>query len=49
MFDMFVRHKKRCSMCGCYMYHDMPEDICEVCLDELLNSEPEYDEELDEW
>ena len=44
MFDLFTRNKKRCAICGCLMYHDMPDDICEICVDELLNSDPEEEE-----
>jgi hypothetical protein len=41
---MFLTKKKRCSVCGCYMYHDMQDDICEICLDELLGSESDDEE-----
>lgn len=43
---MFLTEKKRCSVCGCYMYHEMLDDICECCLDELIDSDLE--EESDE-
>ena len=32
--------KKRCSICGCHMYDDSDSDICEICIDELYESEP---------
>lgn len=40
--------KKRCTICGCYMYSDSDSDICEICLDELYESDPgePEDEEL---
>lgn len=47
LYDLFGRTKKRCTMCGCHMYDDSDSDICEVCVDELLESdpgEPEADE-----
>jgi hypothetical protein len=31
--------KKRCSICGCHMYDDSDSDICEICIDELYESE----------
>lgn len=42
---MLFTEKKRCIVCGCYMYHEMLDDICEVCLDELTSESDE--EELD--
>lgn len=39
--DVLTRFKKRCTMCGCYMYDDSDSDICEVCVDELYASDPE--------
>lgn len=32
--------KKRCTICGCHMYDDSDSDICEICIDELYESEP---------
>lgn len=32
--------KKRCSICGCYMYSDSESDMCEICVDELYDSDP---------
>ena len=32
--------KKYCTMCGCIMDEKHDGDICEVCLDELYESEP---------
>lgn len=32
--------KKYCSMCGCIMDQKHDGDICEVCLDELYESDP---------
>ena len=31
--------KKRCTICGCYFYDD-ESDMCEICLDELFESDP---------
>lgn len=44
--------KKYCSMCGCIMDPKHDGEICEVCLDELYESDPGEDdlelmEELD--
>lgn len=44
-YDLFYKPKKRCTMCGCYMYDDSDSDICEVCVDELLASDPGSGEE----
>ena len=44
--DVLARSKKRCTMCGCHMYDDSDSDICEVCLDELSESDPEDPEEV---
>ena len=30
--DVLIRSKKRCTVCGCYMYDDSDSDICECCL-----------------
>ena len=38
--DLLCRSKKRCTMCGCIMHSDSDSDICEVCLDELYESDP---------
>lgn len=32
--------KKYCSICGCIMDQSHDGDICEVCLDELYESDP---------
>lgn len=32
--------KKRCEYCGCLMDENHVGDICECCLDELLESDP---------
>lgn len=40
IYDLFMKTKKHCTMCGCNMYHDSDSDICEVCLDELYESDP---------
>lgn len=40
LYDIFGRPKKRCTLCGCHMYDDSDSDICEVCVDELLASDP---------
>ena len=45
LYDLFSRSKKRCTMCGCYMYDESDADICEVCLDELYESDPGPGEE----
>lgn len=38
--DIVTRHKKRCTICGCIMFDDSDSDICEICLDELYESDP---------
>jgi hypothetical protein len=45
-YEIFGRSKKRCTVCGCHMYDDGDEDICEICLDELYRSEPGKDVEF---
>lgn len=40
LHDIVTRHKKRCTVCGCIMFDDSDSDICEVCLDELYESDP---------
>lgn len=45
LYDIFACTKKRCTMCGCHMYDDSDSDICEVCVDELLDSDPGPGEE----
>lgn len=48
MWDLFgMKDKKRCSVCGCILEYDSESDICEVCLDELLESDPGEPEEVD--
>lgn len=37
--------KKRCTVCGCLMDADHTEDVCEVCLDELYESDPGEDKD----
>ena len=37
-------NKKYCIMCGCIMDQKHPEDICEVCLDDLYESDPGEEE-----
>lgn len=32
--------KKYCTICGCIMDEKHDGDICEVCLDELYESDP---------
>jgi hypothetical protein len=39
LLDFFKGHKKRCSLCGGHMYDD-ESDMCEICVDELFDSEP---------
>lgn len=34
-----IFRKKRCTVCGCYFYDD-ESDMCEICIDELLDSDP---------
>ena len=44
LYEIFNRtNKKRCERCGCILEPDSEFDICEVCLDELLESDP-YEE-----
>ena len=45
LYDIFRQTKKRCSVCGCHMYDDSAADICEVCVDELLASEPDNEDD----
>lgn len=45
LHDILTRHKKRCTICGCIMFDDSDSDICEVCLDELYESDPGAEEE----
>jgi len=41
LYDTYQRTKKKhCTMCGCIMLPDHDSDICEVCLDELYESDP---------
>lgn len=40
LYDSYKRSKKRCTVCGCIMLPDHDFDICEVCLDELYESDP---------
>ena len=40
LYDLFTRSKKRCERCGCILEPDSDFDICEVCLDDLLESNP---------
>ena len=47
LYDIFATTKKRCTRCGCHMYDDSNSDICEVCVDELLASDPGDPEEVD--
>jgi hypothetical protein len=39
LIDELTR-KKRCSICGCHMYGDSDSDMCEICVDELYESDP---------
>ena len=36
-----INTKKRCTVCGCIMDADHVGDVCEVCLDELKESDSE--------
>ena len=47
LYDLFVKVKKRCTFCGCNMYDDSDSDLCEICLDELYESDPGEPEEVD--
>lgn len=46
IYDLFARSKKRCTVCGCIMYDDSDSDICEICLDELYESDPGEEEKF---
>lgn len=35
-----MKMKKHCTFCGCLMDANHDGDICEVCLDELYESDP---------
>ena len=50
LYDLYfgIKNKKRCTVCGCLMYDDSDADICEVCVDELYNSDPEGDKSIDD-
>ena len=39
-YEIYTKKKKHCIMCGCILYPDSESDICEICLDELYESEP---------
>ncbi len=41
MRNLYNIENKRCTRCGCYMYNDSELEICEVCIDELLEAEKE--------
>jgi hypothetical protein len=46
MWELFgMKNKLRCSVCGCILEPDSEFDICEYCLDELLNNQKEDKEE----
>lgn len=34
---------KRCCKCGCIIYDDIDCNICDICLDEMAESEEEED------
>lgn len=40
LYEIFGSTKKRCTICGCHMYGDSESDMCEICLDELYESDP---------
>jgi hypothetical protein len=45
MWNLFgMKNKKRCYECGCILEPDSELDICECCLDELLEGDSEVDE-----
>ena len=45
--DLFVAAKrKRCTVCGCYLYADSESDICECCIDDMNDTELEDEESL---
>lgn len=46
LYDLFGR-TKRCTMCGCHIFADSDSDICDVCIDELYESDPGEPEEVD--
>lgn len=37
--------KKYCTICGCILYPDSESDICEICVNELYESDPGRDYE----
>lgn len=40
-YEYFGRGKKKhCTICGCILYPDSESDICEVCVNELYESDP---------
>ena len=39
-YNVLNKNVIRCVICGCHMYSDSDSDVCEVCLDELYNSDP---------
>lgn len=38
-YELYTK-KKYCTLCGCIQFPDSESDICEICLDELYESEP---------
>lgn len=40
LYDLYCHNKKLCTMCGCRLYNDSYSDICEICLNELYESDP---------
>lgn len=37
LWDLYSKRKKRCTVCGCILYADSESDICECCVDDMLN------------
>ena len=46
MWKLFgMKDKRRCSVCECILEPDSEFDICECCLDELLECDPREEDE----
>lgn len=46
MWNLFgMRNKPRCAVCGCILEPDSEFDICECCLDDLLENAPKKEDD----
>lgn len=44
LYESYMLKQNRCKMCGCIMNDQHDGDICECCLDDLYESDPEEDD-----